>query len=148
MPDDRALRGRPECWQGEHSVMVWLPPGDLFFAGEMLEDDYPRQLVGQRHPAERQAHVAALEVEPARAADHEAEVAAGLAALPEGAAEPDRVELLAVAREQGDEGAVGDAPVDALVLADLDQLEPGVSGQQLLVVLDVVRVRGAQAPDG
>jgi hypothetical protein len=59
-----------------------------------------------------------------------------------------RVELAAIAREQHDERALGDAALHALVLADLGQLEPRVTSEQLLVVLDVVRVGRAQAPDG
>ena len=35
-----------------------------------------------------------------------------------------------------------------VVLAHLDQLEPRVPGQQLLVVLDVVGVRRTQPPHG
>ena len=59
-----------------------------------------------------------------------------------------RVVLAPVGRQQADVGALGDPALDRLVLAHLDQLEPRVPGQQLLVVLDVVRVRWAEAPDG
>ena len=34
-----------------------------------------------------------------------------------------------------------------VVCADLDQLQPSVSGEQLLVVLDVVDVRRTEPPD-
>src|SRR4051794_17746099 len=128
--------------------MVWLPRDDLVRAVELLEQDDARELVRQRHAAEAEAHVAALEVEAPRTADDEAEVAAGLPALLEEAAELDRVVFVAVGREKDDEGALRDAAVDALVLAHLDQLEAGVAGEELLVVLDVVRVRRAEPADG
>src|SRR3954453_571391 len=128
--------------------MVWLAGDDLVRAVELLEQDNARELVRQRHLAEREAHVAAVEVESARPADDEAEVAAGHAPLLEEVAEADRVELTPVPRQQDDEGALRDAAVDALVLAHLDQLEACVAGEHLLVVLDVVRVWGAEASDG
>src|SRR3954451_10569698 len=127
--------------------MVWLARQDLVCPIDLLEQHDTRELVRQRHLAEREAHVAALEIEPTRAADDEAEVAARLAALLQEAAELHRVELAAAAREQAHEGALRDPSVDALVLADLDQLEPRVAGEHLLVVLDVVRVRWAEPPD-
>src|SRR3954467_5816942 len=100
--------------------MVWLPRQDLVRPVDLLEQHHARELVRQRHLAEREAHVAGLEVEPARPADHEAEVAARLAALLEELAELDRVELAAVAREKAYEGPLRDPAVDALVLAHLD----------------------------
>src|SRR3954449_3494239 len=103
--------------------MVWLPGPDLVCPVDLLQQHPPCELVGQRHLAEREAHVARLEVEPARSADHEAEIAAGLAPLLQELAELDRVELAAVACEQAYERALRDPPVDALVLAHLDQLE-------------------------
>src|SRR3954470_19967585 len=127
--------------------MVWLARQVLVRAIDLLEQHDARELMGQRHLAERDAHVAAVEIEPARPADHEAEVATRLAALLEELAERDRVEFPAFAREEADERAVRDPPVDALVLTHLDQLEPRVAGEHLLVVLDVVRVRWAKAPD-
>src|SRR3954451_10377483 len=142
-----SLRGRPRFGQGEHLIMVWLARQDLVRAVDLLEQHDASKLVRQRHLAERDAHVAALEVEPAWPPDHEAEVAARLAPLLEELAELDRVELAAVAREQAYERALGDAPVDALILAHLDQLESGVAGEHLLVMLDVVRVRWAKPPD-
>src|SRR3954452_4508337 len=127
--------------------MVWLARQDLVRPVDLLEQHHARELVRERHLAEREAHVAGLEVEPARSADHEAEVAARLAPLLQELAELDRVELAAVAREQAHDRALRDPPVDALVLAHLDQLEPCVAREHLLVVLDVVRVRWAKAPD-
>ena len=46
------------------------------------------------------------------------------------------------------EGALGDAAVDAVVLLDLDQLEPAVRRDQLAVVGDVVLVGRAQPAHG
>ena len=77
--------------------MVWLAGNDLVRPVELLEQDDPGELVRQRHPAEREPHVAAVEVEPARPTDHEAEVASRLAALLEEPAELELVELTAVA---------------------------------------------------
>src|SRR3954447_3292758 len=74
-------RGRPRFGQGEHLIMVWLARQDLVRAVDLLEQHDASKLVRQRHLAERDAHVAALEVEPAWPPDHEAEVAARLAAL-------------------------------------------------------------------
>ena len=60
---------------------------------ELLEQHDARELVRQRHRPEREAVVGALELEPERAADHEAQVAARHAPLLEEAREADRVEL-------------------------------------------------------
>src|SRR4051794_41794596 len=91
------------------SVMVWLVRQDLVRAVELLEQHDAGELVGQRHRPERQLHVAVLEVEAPRSADHEAEVLSRLAPLLEEAAELDRVELAAVAREQAHVGPLRDA---------------------------------------
>ena len=49
--------------------------------------------------------------------------------------------------EQHDVGALGDPALERLVLAHLDDLDPRLAAQQLLVVLDVVGERRAQPPD-
>ena len=67
--------------------MVRLAREDLVGAEELLEQDDARELVRQRHRAEREQVVVALERRPERAADHEADVAAALAALLEEARE-------------------------------------------------------------
>jgi hypothetical protein len=56
--------------------------------------------------------------------------------------------VLAVAVEQGHERPLGQAPGHLLVLADLDQLEPGVPRDQLLVMLHIVSERRPQPADG
>ena len=76
-------------------IVIGLAGEDLVGTIELLEHHDPGQLVREGHRAQRQAHVS-VEVEPARAPDDEAEVAAGLAALLEPAAELDRVEGAAV----------------------------------------------------
>ena len=43
--------------------------------------------------------------------------------------------------------AVGNAPRHLRILAQLDDLEPRMTPEQLLVVLDVVRERRPQPPD-
>src|SRR6185436_11695853 len=106
----------------------------------------PRELMRQREAAERQARVAPIEVQPLRAADHEAELSALLPAVLEPAAELDRVELAPVARQQHEVGALRYALGHALVLPHLDQLHARQSRKQLAVVLDVVLERRPQAP--
>jgi hypothetical protein len=117
-------------------------------AVELLQHHHAGELVGQRHRAERETQVAALEVESARAADDEAQVAPLLAALLQELAEGHRVAFAPVGCEQDHIRAVRDPAVHRLVLAHLDQLQPRVPGEQLLVVLNVVRVRRSEAPDG
>jgi Protein of unknown function (DUF3467) len=117
-------------------------------AVDLLEQHDARELVRQRHRAERQAMVDGVELEPERAADDEAQVPTALTALLEEAAERGRVVLRAAGVEQRDERALGDAAGDLLVLADLDELESRVAREQLLVVLDVVRERWAQPAHG
>ena len=128
--------------------MVGLAGQDLVGTVELLEQDDSGQLMGQRDRSEREPVVHVAQIEAVRASDHEAQVKPGLAALLQEAAEGDRVERLAVAVEQRDERAIGDPLRHPLVLSDLDQLEAGVAGQQLLVVLDVVGKRGAQPTHG
>ena len=130
------------------SVVVGLTREDLVAAVELLEQNHARELVRQRQRAEREAVIDLVELQAERAADHEAQVAGGHAALLEKAAERQRVELLALARQQRDVRALRDAAGDALLLADLDHLDARVAGEHLEVVLRVVRVRRAQAPDG
>ena len=91
---------------------------------------------------------AVIEVDPLRPADHEAEVASVLAALLEEAGERLRVVGLAIAVEHGHECAVGQTAANVLVLTQLDLLYAGVTGQQLLVVLDVICEGRPQAADG
>jgi hypothetical protein len=115
---------------------------------ELLEQHDARELVGQREGTERHTVVDTVELEPVGTPDHEADVAAGLAPLLEEAGEALAVERRAVAGEEADECPLGDAPADVLVLSDLDQLQPRVTGDELLVVLHVVGIRRSQAADG
>jgi Protein of unknown function (DUF3467) len=117
-------------------------------AVHLLEQHDTRELVGQRERAERQAVLHALHIEPERSADHEAEIAAALAPLFEKAAERHRVQVVAVPVQQGHERALGQPAPHLFILADLDQLEPHVAGDQLLVVLHIVGERGAQPAHG
>jgi hypothetical protein len=117
-------------------------------AVELLEQNDPRELMGQRHPPERQAVLDGVELEAIGAAYHEAQIAPALTPRLEKAAEGHRVQLLTAAVEQGHERPLRKAAYHALVLAALDELEPGVSGQQLLVMLDVIGIRGTQSAHG
>src|SRR3954447_26332897 len=54
--------------QRDASVVVGLVLQDLVGAEELLEQDDPRELVGQRHRPEREPVVRALELEPERPA--------------------------------------------------------------------------------
>jgi hypothetical protein len=114
----------------------------------LLEEDDPGELVRQRQRTQREPVVDLVEVEAIRPADDEAEIAATAPAILEKAAEGHGVELLALDVEQRHKCPWRQPPQDAFVLAHLDELEPGVAADQLLVVLDIVRERGAQAAHG
>ena len=62
-------------------MVVGLAGQDLVGAEELLEQHDPRELVRQGQRAQREAVVDVVELQPERAADDEAEVAPGLAAL-------------------------------------------------------------------
>ena len=117
-------------------------------AVELLEQDDPRELVGQRQRAEREAVVDVVELQAERPADDEADVATGLAALLEKAAEGERVQLVPGPVQERDERAIRDAGGELLLLANLDRLDARVTSEQLEVVLDVVGVGRTQPPDG
>src|SRR3954447_293177 len=133
----RRRNARSSALSDMASVVVGLVLEDLVGAEELLEEHHAGELVGHRQRPEREAVVGALELEAVRAADDEAQVAAAHAAVLEEAAEAHAVERLAGDRQERHEGALGDAALDALVLADLDELEPGMAREQLLVVGDV-----------
>jgi hypothetical protein len=80
----------------------------------------------------------AVEIEAEGAPHHETQIQAAPAALLHEAAQGNRVELLASAVEQGDVGPLRESPSDLLILANLDQFDPGVAGQELLIVLDII----------
>jgi hypothetical protein len=117
-------------------------------AVDLLQQHDARELMRERQAAEREAVVDRFEVEAERTADDEADVTTALAAILQKASERRRVVLLAVRGEQRDERALRDAARDLLILADLDQLDPGMTREQLLVMLHVVGERRAQATDG
>ena len=117
-------------------------------AVELLEQDDARQLVGQGHFAQGEAVIDSLEVKPVRPPDHEAQIPAALAVLLQKAAEGDGVKLVTSAVQERDKGPLGQSLSDPLILADLDQFHPGVAGQQLLIVLDVIGERRAQPANG
>src|SRR3954453_10684081 len=109
-------------------MMVRLPREDLVRAEELLEQDDPRELVGQRHRPEREPVVRGLELEPERPADNEAQVAPPHPGGLEDPAQRAAVERLAALVEQRDERAIGEAALDALVLTHLDQVQWRVGG--------------------
>ena len=130
-------------------MVVRLSGEDLVAAVDLFEQHDARQLVGEGHGTERKPVVDTIQLEVAEwPADHEAEVAAAGTALLEELAEPGRVVLPALRSEQHDEGALGDPRGDRGVVTDLDQLEPGVTPEQLGVMGDVVDERWAQTADG
>ncbi len=128
--------------------MVGLPGEDLVRAVELLEEDDPGELMRQRHRPEREAMVDLGELEPVWPADHEAQVAPGLAASLEKPAEGERIHLLARAVEERDEGARREPAQHAFLLADLDELEADVPADELLIVLNIVGEGWAQATHG
>ena len=83
------------------------------------------------------------EFDPERAADHEADVAAGLAALLEPARERLGRVRAAAAVEQAHVRALGDPALQRVVVGDLDHVHARVAREQLRVVLEVVGVRRA-----
>lgn len=117
-------------------------------AVDLLEQDDARQLVRKREAAERQAVVDDVELQAERPADDEADVAPALAPILQEAGERLGVVLLALGVQQRHERPLRDAAPHLLILADLDQLHAGVTGEQLLVVLHVVGERRAQTADG
>jgi uncharacterized protein DUF3467 len=117
-------------------------------AVDLLEQDDAGELMGKRQAAERQAVVDLVERQAERAADDEAQVATGLAAVFEETTERLGVVFRPAGVQQRDKRPVGDPAGDLLVLADLDELHARVPGEQLLVVLDVVREGWPQAAHG
>ncbi len=115
---------------------------------ELLEKDDAGELMGQRQSAERQAMIDLVELETVWPSDHEAQVAAALAAFFQKPAEGHRVHLLAGGVEERDEGPRGQPAQHALLFADLDELEASVAADELLIVLDVVGERWTQATHG
>ncbi len=115
---------------------------------ELLEQDHPGKLVRKREGTERDPVLDGLELEPEGPADDEAQVTPALATLLEEAAEVDRVELLSVAVQQRNESALGHPPGHLLILANLHQLEAYMSGQELLIMLNVVGERRPQPAHG
>ncbi len=89
-----------------------------------------------------------LQLEPERTPDHEAEIPPTAPALLEKVSERERIGPLPVTVQQRHEGSVRQPPEHLLILAYLDELEPAVPREQLLVVLDVVGERGTQPPHG
>jgi hypothetical protein len=128
--------------------VVGLAGENLVAAVQLLEQDDSRELMRQRDLPKRKTVVDVLEVEPERAADHEAEVPAAAPPLLEELGERQRVGLRPVTVQQRYERTAGQAPSHLFVLADLDQLEPRVSREQLLVMLDVIGKRRAEPAHG
>jgi len=127
--------------------VIGLTREDLVRTVQLLEQHHPSELVGQRQRAEREAMLDRVELEPERPADHEGQIATGGATLLEEPAEADAVIGLAAVGEQRHEGPRGQSSPDVLFRAQLDLLQPGVAGQQLAIVRDVVDVRSTQPTD-
>ena len=89
-----------------------------------------------------------VELQPERSADHEAQVPPALAPLLQPTAERHRIDLLPLSLEQRDERPLGDPATHVIVLAHLDQLDLDVTGEQLLIMLDIVGERRAEPPHG
>jgi Protein of unknown function (DUF3467) len=128
--------------------VVGLAGQDLVAPVELLEQDHPGELVGERQLPQREAVLNPIQIEPERTADHEAEVHPALAPVLQEPAEPHGVHALAVAVQQRDVRAIGQPAPNLLVLAHLDQLEPRVTRDQLLVVLHIISERRPQPAHG
>ncbi len=97
---------------------------------ELLEQDDPRQLVGQRHRAQRKLRIHAPQRRRSeRSADHEGEVNAGLAALVDEGAEGEAVVCPPLGGQQHRERTVRDPPHDGIRVAHLHELQAGVAGE-------------------
>src|SRR5918998_1532012 len=82
------------------SMMVRLPGEDLVRAEELLDQHDAGELVRERHRTEREPLVAPVELDPVRAAEHEAHVAPRPAPLLQPARERDGVARAAARVEQ------------------------------------------------
>ena len=112
---------------------------------DLLQQHDARELMGQRHRAERQAVSGSIELNSVGATDHKAEIQAAGAALLKEAAEGDAVVLLAGVIEQHKMGLIGNTLRQLLRLTQLDQLDRRVVANQFFVVGDVIGVGRAQA---
>ena len=117
-------------------------------AVELFQEDDPGELVGKRDRSERETPVDVVEIEPVGPTDHEAQILAALAPGLQEPAQGDRVEHVALAVEEGHEGALGQTPGHVLVLADLDEFEADVAAKKGPVVLGVVGEGRAEPADG
>src|SRR3954454_11919069 len=104
--------------------------------------------MGQRHRPEGELQVAGIQVEPPRAADHEAEVAPGLAPLVDELRELERIHLDAVRGQEDLVGVVRDPTGHLLLVAQLDRLDVRIAREHLPIVLDIVLVGRPEAADG
>jgi Protein of unknown function (DUF3467) len=108
---------------------------------ELLQQDHPGKLMRKGHRAEGEAVIDARKRRrPERPAHHESEVGALHPALLDEAAERQALVCLALHGQQTDERAVGHTPRNRLRIALGRKLKACVTGEQRLVVLDVVEV--------
>jgi len=128
--------------------VVRLAREDLVPAIQLLEQHDPRELVRKRQLSERQAVLDVVELQAERASDHEAQIEPALAPLLQEATESNRIHPLAGSVEQRHEGPFRQPPRDVPVLSHLDQLQPRVAREQLLIMVDIVGERGALPPHG
>ncbi len=117
-------------------------------AVELLEQDDSGQLVRQGHAPERESVVCAIELQPERPADDEAQIAPAAPPVFEKATESDRVELLPGAVEQRHERPLREPAGNLPVVSDLHQFESHIARQQLAVMLDVVGERITEPAHG
>src|SRR5215207_544270 len=128
-------------------MMVRLAGEDLVRPVELLDQHHARELVRERHRAERQPLVAALVLGAVRPADDEADVAPTPPAVLEPARERRRVVGPPAHVEQHAIAVRRDPALDLVALAQLDQLDARPAGQHLRVVLQVVRERRPDPAD-
>ena len=83
--------------------------------------------MGKGHRPEREPVVGALELDPVRTADDEAQIAPRHAALLQEARKGHGALLLAVGSQQRHVGVGGNAPRRTLLLAHLEELQSGMS---------------------
>jgi hypothetical protein len=128
--------------------MVRLVRQDLVASVELFEQNDAGQEVRERRRAEGEPVVRAFELGAERAADHEADIAPGLAAILEPAREGLGRIRAAAAIEQANPRAFGDPALERLVVGDLDYVDAGVTREELRVVLEIVEERRTCLADG
>jgi Protein of unknown function (DUF3467) len=114
---------------------------------ELLEQDHPGELVRQRDRTQRQPVVHALQRRrPEGTADHESQIDPTLPALLQEPTESHAVTATPIGCQQCHERPLWHPPGDCCAVAGLDQLQPHITGEQLVVMGHIVLEWRPQSP--